>query len=239
MEGEIAFLRRAITPPDRTKKGCVIGTIGSKSVMLVRSGVGPENTARRLADATNDFEPECVLSIGCAGALRPGIGVGDVVVSGRIVSASAEAAAETEEYSPTPELIAIAKARCDELGYRFHSGTTVSTPTVAATARAKEELASKYGAVAVDMETAQVAAWAQKMGADMLAVRTISDTASHRIPPEIGTILDNKRRLRPLKAISVFAAKPGLLVETIRLKRNLDRSLKALSEVVTALLERI
>lgn len=235
MEGEIDFLRRAMAPPDQSKKRCVVGTIGSKPVMLLRSGVGPQNTARRLAEAISPHESRCVLSIGCAGALSPSINVGDVVIPEKIVDDSADGAS----YAPSSELINIAKDCCKEFGFPFHSGTTVSTREVAATAEAKRSLAEKYGAVAVDMETAQVAAWADKMGAPMLALRTVSDTSTDRIPPEIGMIVDQKGRLRPAKALAAFARNPSVLFEAVRLKRNLDRSLKTLGKVVTALLDRI
>ena len=235
MEGEIGFLRRAMAPPDLTREKCVVGTLGAKTVMLLRSGVGPQSTTRRLAEATRLSAPQCVLSIGCAGGLSPEIGVGDVIIPDRIVDDSSDETA----YTPSSGLIQIARDCCAELSLRFHSGTTVSTAEVAATAEAKKNLATKHGAVAVDMETAQVAAWAKSVGAPMLALRTISDNSNERIPPEISTIIDPHGKLRPAKALALFARKPKLLAETARLKRNLDRSLQALEKIVLALLRRI
>ena len=233
MEGEISFLRRAMDPPSQSKEKCVAGTIGSKSVTLLRSGIGPANTARRLAETTQ--KPQCVLSIGCAGALAPGIGIGDAVISDRIVDDTAEG----RPYATSPRLVAIASECCRDLGIPFHLGGTVTTSEVAATVAAKRDLAARHRVIAVDMETAQVAVWAQKMGAPMLALRTISDMATDQIPPEIRAIVNQKGKLRPAKAIAVFARKPKVLSEAIRLKRNLDGSLQVLERIVSALLGRI
>ena len=235
MEGELSFLRRAMSPPDRSREKCFAGMIGSKSVTVMRSGVGPVSTARRLAEISGPDEFECVLSIGCAGALSPSLKVGDVVIPEKIVDDTSPGAS----YAPSADLVDIAKTCCGECGFPYHSGTTVSTSEVAATVEAKEELAAKCRAVAVDMETAQVVAWADKLGTPMLALRTISDTSIDRIPPGIGEIVDRKGKLRPAKAISLFARKPGLVFEAARLKKNMDSSLETLGKVVLALLDRI
>lgn len=232
MEGEMSFLRRAMTPPDETRDKFVVGTIGKKTVMLVRSGVGPVNTARRLTEAACPQKPQCVLSIGCAGALSSELGIGDAVIADRIVADGAGG----RSFIPSRELTAVAKRCCEGLGFHFHSGTTVSTSEVAATVEAKHSLAAEHGAIAVDMETAQVAAWAEEIGAPLLALRTVSDSSDDCIPPEIGMIVDRKGKLRPARAAAVFARKPRLLAEALRLKRNLDRSLKVLEEIVPALL---
>lgn len=233
MEGEIGFLRRAMDPPDQSTDRCVSGTIGSKSVMLVRGGVGPERTARRLAETSQ--HAQCVFSIGCAGALAPGIKVGDAVISDRIV----DDAAAGGPYVPSAELAMVAGECCRELGIPFHLGGTVTTPEVAATVEAKQQLAARHHAIAVDMETAQVAAWAARIGVPLLAIRTISDAAHTMIPPEIGQIVDRKGKLRPARAIAVIARKPKVLSEALRLKRNLDTSLEVLAKIVPVLLGRI
>ena len=236
MENEMSFLRRAMTPPDESRDIFVVGKIGRKTVMLVKSVVGPASAARRLAETTYPQMPQCVLSIGCAGALSPNLTIGDTVIAEKIV----DDAAYEESFAPAPELTAIATLRCEELGFPFHSGTTVSAPEVAATVEAKQRLAAKHGAIAVDMETAQVAAWARKIGAPALALRTISDTASDCIPPEFENLVDRKTgRLRPVRAAAVFSRKPKLLPEALRLKRNMERSLEVLAEIVPSLLAKL
>ena len=235
MENEIGFLRRALVPPSRTKDRYAAGTIGSKNIMLLRTGVGPQKTTRRLSETAWERSPQCVLSIGCAGALSPDMRVGDVVIPEKIIADSQGG----NPCFPSPDLVETAKDCCTKLKLPFHPATTVSTPEVVATPEKKKELAIRYDAVAVDMESAQVTAWAEENGVPALTVRTISDAADDRIPPEISGIVDTKGNLRVRKALALFASRPGLFFEVIRLKRNLDRSLKTLESIVTALLRNI
>ena len=85
MENEMAFLRNALDPPDRTRDRYVTGAIGSKTIMLLRTGVGPQKTIRRLSETAWEPGPQCIVSIGCAGALSPDMRVGDVVISEKII----------------------------------------------------------------------------------------------------------------------------------------------------------
>jgi adenosylhomocysteine nucleosidase len=232
MEREIAFLRGEMTPPDLSRDKFVVGTIFSKAVLLLRTGVGPQKTARRLEEIEEAHNPQCVLSIGCAGALSPDIGTGDVVISERLI----DDAAGGRAYHPSPALVETAKDCCKRLGLPFHVGGTASTPSVVATTRDKKDLAAKYGAVAVDMESAQVAAWADKIGIPMLSVRTISDSSADRIPPEIAAIVDRDGRMRLLKTFAFCVGRPRLFLELLRLKSGFDRSIGILEKVVMTLL---
>ncbi len=232
MEREIAFLRSEMNPPDLSRDKLVSGTIFSKAVLLLRTGVGPQKTARRLEEVTEPHNLQCVLSIGCAGALSPDIKTGDVVISERLI----DDAEGGRVYRPSPALVETAEECCKRLGLPFHVGGTASTPNVVATAPEKKNLAVKYGALAVDMESAQVAAWAEKIGIRMLSVRTISDSSADRIPPEAAAIFDRNGKIRLLKAFAFCVGRPRLFLELLRLKSGFDRSIDVLEEVMIALL---
>ncbi len=235
MESEIGFLRKAVASSDRTGSRCVVGDLGSKTVVLLRAGVGPQKTTRRLTETKAVHDVQCVLSIGCAGALSPDIGVGSIVISEKIIDDTKNG----QTYHPSPELITKARDNCETLKIPFHLGATVSTSNVAASPEEKADLAAKYGVVAVDMETAKVAEWAHGRGIPMLSIRAISDGSADSIPPEIGTIFDPNGKLRPAKALSLFATKPGLMLELLRLKKKFDSSIGTLEKIVMPLLHTI
>ena len=235
MENEIGFLRRLITPASRTRERYATGTIGSKTIMLLRTGVGPQKTIQRLHETEWVHTPQCVLSIGCAGALSPQLEPGDTVIPEKIVNHTDAG----RFLLPSSDLIEIAKKCCKSLDLSFHSGTAVSTPKVAATIEEKRSLAAKYGAIAVDMESAQVAEWAAKVNVPMLAIRTIADALGDNIPPETGAIVDAKGKLRLGKTFSLIVSRPAFFLEILRLKRNLDFSLNSLAKIMTALLREI
>jgi len=235
MEREISFLRRAMAPPDRSRGKLAVGSMKGKVVHVLRTGVGPLKTSQRLTELLTPASPECVLSIGCAGALRSDINVGDIIISDKLADDTLNGRA----YYPSVALLETAKECCRSLKLPFHSGCTVSTSSVAATTEQKKSLAEKYGAVAVDMESARVAAWAQDNGVSMVSIRTVSDSAVDRLPPELALIIDRNGRLQVGKILALFLEQPRLMPELLRLTWKFDHSLRTLQKGVMALLASI
>jgi nucleoside phosphorylase len=232
MENELGFLRKAMTPAPHPRERYAVGTIGPKTVMVLRTGVGPRKTTRRLSEAEWSETPQCMLSIGCAGALSDTLRIGDAIIADKIVTDSPG----TPVFAPAAELMQTARNCCEKLNTRFHTGTTVSASTVAATTEDKTSLATEYGALAVDMESGQVAAWAENAGIPLLAIRTISDALADSIPPEAASLVDPQGKLVPRRIVSLAISSPSLFLSIFRLKRNLDFSLRMLEKIVMALL---
>ena len=61
------------------------GRIGHHEVVLVESGIGKVMSAMSVATLANDFEVTAVINTGSAGAVAPGLEIGDVVVADRLV----------------------------------------------------------------------------------------------------------------------------------------------------------
>lgn len=53
---------------------------GAQDLVIAQSGVGKANAACTLALLLSDFDPGCVINTGCAGGLRPGQAILDLVV---------------------------------------------------------------------------------------------------------------------------------------------------------------
>jgi len=58
---------------------------GTQDLVIAQSGVGKVNAACTLALLLSDFDPGCVINTGCAGGLRPGQKILDLVVPEEIV----------------------------------------------------------------------------------------------------------------------------------------------------------
>lgn len=231
MEAELRFLRKAMSPPSTSPERLAIGSIGSRTIALLRTGVGPVKTRLRLAELGEPY-PRCVLSIGCAGGLSPDVRPGDIIISALIKDDLNGASS----YLPAQALVDLASDCCKNLGLSFQVGTMVSTGAVVSSVEAKRALGLKHGAVSVDMETAQVAAWAQGLGIPMLSIRTISDGIVDRIPPEIGNLVNPDGRVRVERVVGLFLRQPGLVLEMLRLKRQFDRSIDVLARIVVTLI---
>ena len=103
-----------------------------------------------------------VVSTGFAGGTRPGFHVGDLVMASEVIDAG------TGERR-RPEAVYYG------LNGMASMGTFVTVNRVLTDPETKAEAGTKYGAIAVDMETSAVAEAAEQAGVPWVAVRTILD----------------------------------------------------------------
>ena len=160
--------------------------------------------SRLVKEALRDCKPaDGIVSVGFCGALDPLLKVGDIVVSGEGVE------------SPRS----------------FVRGEIVCADRVAVTATEKRALRRRTGAIAVDMESAAVAAKAHEWGVPFRCIKVVSDIAGEDMPLDFNRYRDsagNFSRVRiALAALRrPFTAIPGLL----RLDRNCRQAAQALGE---------
>lgn len=84
MEVEVEHLRTAMGQVQTEKHGGIefySGTIGRHRVVLSRCGVGKVNAAMGTQAMIDHYSPACIINTGCAGGLKSGIKVGDIVLS--------------------------------------------------------------------------------------------------------------------------------------------------------------
>jgi len=129
-----------------------------QDAVVICAGPGDKNAGRAAQQVLQAYAPEMVISIGFAGALAPDVKVGDVFVPRHVIS-------ERTESSYT-----LARGR----------GVLVTAERVAGEER-KRLLFSRFGAQAVDMEAAAVAAEAAARGCEFMALKVISDTLASNV----------------------------------------------------------
>jgi adenosylhomocysteine nucleosidase len=147
----------------RPHAGLARGRISGREVAAVAVGLGGDARAAIRAE-----HPAVVVSCGFAGALSPSLRAGDLVV------ATAVRAPDGERLQ-APELAAM---RAFPQAAR---GEIACADRVLATPEEKRALGAG-GALAVDLESAQVARAAAEAGVPWLAVRAIVDDASTALP---------------------------------------------------------
>ncbi len=180
-------------------------------VVVVTTGVGPEQARRAAMGSIERFDPDFVISAGTCGALVAGMDMSDWLVTGTVRSlakpnpdASGRAVGDTLESPATDSITRLAEALGSEP--RCHQGTlvTVSDDPVV-DAEEKEAIARKYEAVAVDMESYGVARAASDQGIRWLIARVVVDTPAHPLPA-LGPM--NTKTGRPrLSAIAWYVLK--------------------------------
>ncbi len=174
--------------------------------VLACGGIGAE-AARRAAEAVIAiYSPALIYSAGFAGALDPGLKVGDIVQPRRVVNAGDG-------------------SRVD-LGRG--EGTLVSFGSVA-TPEQKAKLRDSFAAQAVDMEAAAVGRAAEVRGVRFAVVKVISDEFDFRLPSMERFVDGNGKFLEPKFAWFV-ALRPWLWPQVVRLARNSRRASRALCD---------
>lgn len=201
-----ALVRRvagATKAPDTGLRGAISGTIAGRPVLIAVSGIGPQ-AAREAAEACVDLarQGRCrrVVWIGIAGALSPGLKVGDLLVATSVTSADDKPIALDRDLAT-----AAISSGCAE-------AVVVTTPAPVVTADERRRLWRQIGSpdrAAVDMESYEAARVFDAAGLPFAVLRAVSDTSEDDLPVAL------QAAVTPTSGISI----PGLVLAVLRRPR--------------------
>lgn len=187
------------------------------------TGVGPvaaKDGARRLLESGCG----CLVSFGLAGALRPGVSVGTLILAEAVMSRNG-AISETDHTW---------RQRLQSLGCGGVGGRIAGIDAPVCTPVDKAALAEATQAVAADMESHAVATVARAAGAPFIVVRAVSDDSETGVPRWLLAALDARGRPRPSAMLSGLLRHPGDLPALLRLGRGAAAGLASLRRLVVA-----
>lgn len=199
------------------------GSVADRPVAWCVSGVGAEAAEAAARQLIAGHRPQAVVTAGFAGGLDPRLARGSVVRASRVVR--------------DDDATAI-----DLAGAETSSGmlTIVSVDAVAATVRAKQALAARTGAHAVDMETHAVARVAARAGLPCHSVRVVSDAAHESLPAEVARLAAVRSPLRRLGAVvGAVGRRPAVAREMWRLWEHAVVDSRTLAAAVADLIGRL
>lgn len=191
--------------------------------------VGPAAAALpRLGGHLAALQPSAVLVVGLAGGCAPDVRSGDIVV-GRAVGPTADG----EWLTPDGPLIdrALGALRAADLPH--HVGRLLTVPGMIAEPAAKAGCWQRHGALAVDMESAHVLAWARGAGFPAVAVRAVGDGPAEPLPPDLLHAIDATGALRS-STILGWVGRPALVSAAYRVWRRSRRALDHLARFLAA-----
>jgi adenosylhomocysteine nucleosidase len=179
------------------------GTTGNTEVLASITGIGmtgaTQTTERMLAEGRIDQ----VIMMGIAGGLDPSLVIGDLVVPEVVLDG-----ATGREYHPTP------------VAGHPNSGTLHSSDTMVMDPDALTALAER-GVVALDMETAALAAVCEQADVAWLTFRAISDTVADGIVNDSVLGLTNPDGSPNLPAVARFMiTRPSKIGQLVKLGRD-------------------
>jgi adenosylhomocysteine nucleosidase len=174
--------------------------------VAVCGGIGAD-AARRAAEAVIAlYRPALIQSVGFAGALTASMTVAEIFTPAVVVDARDGSRVEIDG----------------------GIGTLVTFMEVASAAQ-KSNLAQAYGAQAVDMEAAAVAAAARAHGIQFAAIKVISDELTFELP-HTARFIDAQGRFRTASFARFAALRPWLWPRVATLASNSRKASQALGQ---------
>jgi adenosylhomocysteine nucleosidase len=192
-----------------------VAELGGRRLLMVANGPGPRLVEEALAVVADKVKVDKVVSTGFCGALDPSLRVGDIVLGSRL-----DASDGGRRFS----------ARIPESDRPCRAGEVVSTDRVVETAAEKRALHGG-GAVAVEMEAAAVAAWAEEHDRPFFCVRVVMDRADESFTLDFNAARDAGGRFSRWKILAGALRRPvDGLPELFRMARRSRFAARRLGE---------
>jgi nucleoside phosphorylase len=185
----------------------------------------------RLAGPGAPNHPGMAFVVGLAGGCAPGLQPGDVVVGDPVAGSGGELDGRAD-----PALLARAERALRAAGLRYRVGRLLTVDGVVTSPAGKAGVFGSHGALAVDMESAHVIAWARRVGVPALAVRAVADGPDDDVPAELLRTVGADGRMRPA-AVAHLLGRPALASAAWRLGRRSRRGLASLARFVRAFVD--
>jgi len=162
---------------------------------------------------------ECLVSFGIAGALKPGLRPGDIIVSTEVVVDDKRWLSSDNLRPRISELVA-------EIG--AIEGPVLGAQVVVATKTDKRRAWRETGAIAVDLESVVVARSAAALGIPFVVLRAIADPAVRELPPAALVPLSGDGRPAIGQVLASLLTRPRQLPTLLTVARDARQALQAL-----------
>jgi len=217
LEREVSGLTRSWNRVEQQYDGRKFVFFERDEMVIVCGGIGVE-AARRAAEAVIAlYRPALLQSVGFAGALDVGLRVGDTFLPAFVIDACDGSRVEIDDPAGL------------EQGRPGQRRGSLLTFAAVVGVQQKASLARAYGAQAVDMEAAGVAAAARAHGIGFSAMKVISDDLNFEMP-QMARFIDANGRFKTASFAAFVALRPNLWRRTAVLASNSRKAARVLVE---------
>jgi adenosylhomocysteine nucleosidase len=164
-------------------------------------------------------QAQCLVSFGIAGALKPGLKPGDIVLSTEVIDEDRRWIAGESLRVRLPELV-------EEIG--AIEGPVLGAQIVLATEADKRRAWQETGAIAVDLESVAVARAGAALGIPFLVLRAIADPATRALPPAALVPLSAEGKPQFGQVLTSVMRRPHQLRNLLGVAREARQALAAL-----------
>jgi adenosylhomocysteine nucleosidase len=184
----------------------------------------PRRTAALVKIAAR--QAKCLVSFGIAGGLAPHLRPGDVILSGEVIGGDRRWVSDPRFHR---QLTGLAR----HIG--AVEGPVLGAADILATEEDKAQAWLDTGALAVDLESAIVAATAEAAGIPFLVLRTIADPATRKLPPAALIPLAVDGTPAVIRVLGEVLRRPRQIAALFGLARETRQALTALAGPARAL----
>lgn len=220
----VALASEARTLTSHTAKPDSITALTDGAAMYL-CGMGPA-AARRGAQALADAGAAALAVFGVAGALSGHLHNGALFCPERVVDEDGHIYALDAAWRADLQQRLGASLRTE--------GALLSVASPLLTPASKAAAYQRGAALAVDMESAAVAAVARERNLPLVVLRAIVDEAGDAIPTALNGSIDAWGRPRPLRLMAALCGHPSVLRELPRLYSRMQRATQALRAAAEA-----
>ena len=208
--------------------------IGGKEFAVVGHGIGHRRATEAVRRAFDSIPgAELVIGTGVVGALSSGLKPGDLVLSDRIMAIDGEAQIAEQVIAVSDSHLRAVGRSLANAGIAYSTGAILTSHRVLASGAEKRRAKESTGAVAVDMETAAIAAEAAARGLPFVSIRAVLDEVDDEV---VGAeMADADGNVRPLAATSYLLRNPATMLKLPKMIRNLSLATAAIADALTAI----
>ncbi len=268
LDREIRGIRKGLFNPLKISTPGLVGWsghIGQVEVILISTGMGLANAGSVSRKTLVAFSPEIVLSIGFASALRPELGIGDLLLSEELVQVSLDGEILSDLFFSDPSLIkgylgsrkwlvhkTLPSAFSDKIerekktplkfmkmneDLNIYYGMTLSVEQIIRNKGEKNHLAIRHQAIGLDMESATVAQEAKALNIPFVSIRAVSDLMDEDLNVDFDRLIQQDGSFRYISGIFYLLTHPNILPDLKRLSRQTVLASKNLSKGVLQFLK--
>ena len=175
------------------------GKIGDKLVVLACCGIGKVNAAICATAILQEFQADCLINVGIAGAMHPSLHVMDVVISKEVGFHDQDPIMlnyypKKEFFQASEELIHLCQQACnemqDDLKGKVYTGRIMSGDVFVNDSAVKKQINDRYAPYCVEMEGASMGHAAYMHGKPFLVIRSMSDSADDNADESYDNLID-------------------------------------------------
>lgn len=220
------------------------GYLDKRRVLIAISGMGINNAKSMTEVLANNFPLSLIISTGTAGALQPHLRAGDIVLADRLFLAeiAGEKNCQVSTINSKAVLVCKVQKKLIQLSlkaletsiFRYNLGAFLTVDKVIGGTEAKRALGKSLNCLAVEMESAVIAAIAKEKGLPFFAIRSISDSLEDNIDNAIQLYEKIKDNSSLFKRLLLALRHPRGSLELVKLIKNCS---KAIASIETFILQ--